>query len=55
MVNKYSAHAMLEGACFDATRLLREGDARGAFNILKHKLQEIERLDKVDYAEVVWR
>jgi hypothetical protein len=53
-MRKYSAAIMLEGVCHDALRLLREGDAKGAYNILKHKIIEIDRIEASDYAGMKW-
>lgn len=53
-MKKFSAEIMLEGVCHDAMRLVHEGDTKGAYNLLKNKLREIDQIEKSDYARVKW-
>ena len=54
-MKKFSAATMLEGACHDALRLLRDGDVKGAYKILSNKLNEIKKYEEADYVKVSWR
>jgi hypothetical protein len=53
-MKRYSARVMLEGACFDAMKMLSGGDTKGAFKVLEHKLKEIKQYDNTDYTSVDW-
>jgi len=53
-MKKFSAEMMLQGVCHDAMRLVSDGDTRGAYNLLKNKLREIDTIERSDYARVKW-
>ena len=50
----FDASLMLEGVCYDAQRFLKEGNPQMAYKLLKNKLNEIDKLEKTDYARVRW-
>lgn len=54
MMRKYDGRIMLEGVCHDALRLLSNGDTRGAYKLLRHKLKEIDNIEASDYARMEW-
>jgi hypothetical protein len=54
MVKVFDASIILEGVCFDVQRLLREGNSKGAYNILKRKLNEIDTIEKSSYSRIRW-
>jgi hypothetical protein len=53
-MRKYSAEIMLQGVCTDALRLLHDGDTKGAYKILKNKINEIDKIEDSDYAKIKW-
>lgn len=45
---------MIEGVLYDANIILKSGDTKKAYKILRHKIIEIEMLDKREYNKVEW-
>lgn len=53
-MKRFSVQVMLEGVLHDAGRLLRDGDTKGAYKILRHKITEIEKIDSSIWGELDW-
>jgi hypothetical protein len=54
MPRNYVVKTALIGALWDAQKLLEEDKTREAINLLRRKIREIEKLDKSDWATVIW-
>jgi hypothetical protein len=53
-MRNYNAKIMLEGACYDAIRLLKDGDTKRAYGILYNKILEIRKIDESGWGNVEW-
>jgi hypothetical protein len=53
-MKRFDVRIMLEGVLFDANIMLKKGDTRGAFKLLRHKILEIEKIDGSMWGELSW-
>lgn len=54
MVKTFDAKTMLESVMYDAQTHLKQGDVKGAYALLKAKIERMEKMDTGDWASLRW-